>query len=313
MKTTASGPSNSTQPTCSGQSPALSGSAPGSQLGCGGGPVVKAGRDLPHATSFSISRFERLLGILTQARVHGRGLDHRARRRHEPVEALGLLELRDRPGVRVAGGDPRHRVEVRAHLGRVEAGGEGRQARLVERGARREVAARAAEEHDADVHALAALDARDDAHDRVLEGLRTRARRPPPPRSAAAAPAARSGTRRYRSRVRPLGRARATTARAAPPASAAPRAARRPRAIEPAHGSSTWSAIAGNGFAASASGSQSRWWKYSAAPWSISHTRSCQTSRFGLRGVRSTLVTSASSHTISAAVSGAGWSPAAGV
>ena len=68
-----------------------------------------------------------------------------------------------------------------------------------------------------------------------------------------------------------------------------------------------------NGFTASTSGSQSRWWKYSAAPWSISHSRSCQTSRFGLRGVRSTFETSASSQTISAASSGVGWKPAAGV
>ena len=83
--------------------------------------------------------------------------------------------------------------------------------------------------------------------------------------------------------------------------------------IEPAIGSSTWSEMPANGRGASASGSQSRWWKYSAAPWSMSHSRSCQTSRFGLRGVRSTFDTSASSHTISAASSGVGWKPAAGV
>jgi len=33
------------------------------------------------------------------ARVHGRGLDDRAARRDEPVEALALRELADRPGL----------------------------------------------------------------------------------------------------------------------------------------------------------------------------------------------------------------------
>ena len=131
--------------------------------------MEQAGGDLPHATSFSSSRAKRLLRVVAQPGVHRRRLDHRARRRHQPVEALGLLEPRDRPGVLVARGDPRHRVEVRAHLRHVELRRERREPRLVERDPRRQVAPRAAEEHHADVHALAALDAGHDAHDRVLE------------------------------------------------------------------------------------------------------------------------------------------------
>ena len=55
-------------------------------------------------------------------------------------------------------------------------------------------------------------------------------------------------------------------------------------AIEPASGSSTWSRIRSNGCRAWAAGSRQVWWTYSAAPWSISHRRPCQTRRFGLRG-----------------------------
>ena len=57
---------------------------------------------------------------------------------------------------------------------------------------------------------------------------------------------------------------------------------------------------------ATASGSPAPWCTYSAAPWSISHRLPCQRSRFGLRGVRSTFSTSASSHTTAAASSGVG-------
>ena len=38
------------------------------------------------------------------------------------------------------------------------------------------------------------------------------------------------------------------------------------------------------------------WWKYSAAPWSITQRLPCQSSRFGLRQERSTFATNASSH-----------------
>src|SRR5215218_1551904 len=50
------------------------------------------------------------------------------------------------------------------------------------------------------------------------------------------------------------------------------------------------------------------WWKYSEAPWSMSHRRPCHMRRFGLRGVRSTLVTKASNHRMREARSGPGGS-----
>ena len=81
----------------------------------------------------------------------------------------------------------------------------------------------------------------------------------------------------------------------------------------PAAPSSTWSAIDGNGSCAVLASGREPCWRKSAAPWSISHVRPCHTSRFGLRGERSTLVVSASSHTTSAASSGSMSATAAGV
>ena len=69
----------------------------------------------------------------------------------------------------------------------------------------------------------------------------------------------------------------------------------------------TWSE-ASYGRLANFSADIQEWWKYNAAPWSISQRFLCQRSRFGLRGVRSTFVISASSHTTSAASSGGGGS-----
>ena len=79
--------------------------------------------------------------------------------------------------------------------------------------------------------------------------------------------------------------------------------------IEPAYGSSTWSAICSNGRRACSAGSRQVWWTYSAAPWSMSHSRRCQTSRLTFCAVRSTFVTSASNQTMSAARSGPGARP----
>ena len=75
----------------------------------------------------------------------------------------------------VARRDARERVEVAADRRHVGVGRERAHARLVEHDAGGEEAARAAEEDDAGVDALAALDARDDAHQRVLERARRRA------------------------------------------------------------------------------------------------------------------------------------------
>ena len=165
-----------------------------------------------------------------------------------------------------------HRVEVRAHLGGVEPGGERRP------GAPRR--ARCARPGSG------------------AGGRRTRRRRSCTRRARPAGRRARSrtGTAHAPRRASSASAANARGARAAARgsrrsarASAHSRRARRHRVAqhvrvsrsarrasasssEPASGSSTWSAIAGNGSAASAAGSQSRWWKYSAAPWSISHS-----------------------------------------
>ena len=51
------------------------------------------------------------------------------------------------------------------------------------------------------------------------------------------------------------------------------------------------------------------WWKYSAAPWSMSQVPPCQTSRFGLRQVRSTFWISASNQSSSLAKSSSAVQP----
>ena len=83
-------------------------------------------------------------------------LDDRARRRHQPMEPLRLLEPGDRPGIRIAGGDSFDGVEVRPDGRRIEVRGEGGQPRLVKHDPRPEIAPGAAEQDDADVQALAA-------------------------------------------------------------------------------------------------------------------------------------------------------------
>ena len=59
-----------------------------------------------------------------------------------------------------------------------------------------------------------------------------------------------------------------------------------------------------NGRRACSSGSRQVWWTYSAAPWSMHHSRPCHHSRLGLATVRSGLVTSPSSQTMAAAWAG---------
>ena len=102
----------------------------------------------------------------------------------------------------------------------------------------------AAEQHDAGVERLAALHARDDAHDRVLEALTRGHDRPPPTQARGACePALEVRRRRRRRRPTPAGRSARRVRRGA--RSGASRASA--SAIEPATGSSTWSRIAGNG------------------------------------------------------------------
>ena len=98
------------------------------------------------------------------------GLDDRARRRDQPVEPLRLAEPGDRPGVRVAGGDPLDGVEVRPDRRRVEIRREGGQPRARRgRSAPPGSAAAGRAGSTPDVQALAALDAREHPDDRVLE------------------------------------------------------------------------------------------------------------------------------------------------
>src|SRR5882672_596019 len=102
------------------------------------------------------------------------GLDHRARWRGDPAEALRRGEVGDRTRCglalddRVDGGEVRPKrveIDVRRH------GPERRDLALAQIRANPEVPARTAEQDDADVDELASLDARGDAEDRVLEGL----------------------------------------------------------------------------------------------------------------------------------------------
>ena len=74
-----------------------------------------------------------------------------------------------------------------------------------------------------------------------------------------------------------------------------------------AHGNSTWSLIKLNGLLARAMKSRQSWWKYSAAPWSMSQSLPCHTSMLVLRAVRSRLLTNASNQTMREARSASGW------
>ncbi len=209
------------------------------------------------------------------------------------------------PPWRVAVRDVLDRAQQRADLGGLALGRERRQQRLVEVGAGAEEAQRAAEQHDAGVDRLAALDPRDHAQRGVLEGLalhratRARSASSTQSRGASSLRGEELGVRRPR---RPTPAARARRPRRRPPARPGARRPRRSRTRSP---SSTWSRIAGNVPRARSSGSGA-WKAYRAAPWSIRYRFECQRSRFGLRGVRSTLVISESSQTTFAASSGSG-------
>ena len=73
----------------------------------------------------------------------------------------------------------------------------------------------------------------------------------------------------------------------------------------------TWSS-ASYGLATRLAALAQAWWKYRLAPWSISQTSPCQTRRFGLRQLRSTLPMSASNHSAAAGEGGVGRSRRAG-
>src|SRR6266536_1769535 len=81
-------------------------------------PLACRRRSLLHELMEELSQL--LARIAGDAGVHLRGLDDGARRGDEPVEPRGRVELRDRPGCRVARGDLLGRREVRAHRLHVE-------------------------------------------------------------------------------------------------------------------------------------------------------------------------------------------------
>ena len=103
--------------------------------------------------------------------MHRRRLDDRARRRDEPVEARGRVELRDR--ARLSGSPAAMRsiaLEVRPHRRRGRGPARAPRARRSSSSVRAaRIVERPAEDDDADVDPLAALDARHEAVDRVGE------------------------------------------------------------------------------------------------------------------------------------------------
>ena len=85
--------------------------------------------DTHHRLEQPLDRGRRLLQL---TRVRGGGLDDRAPRRREPVEAFPHGELADRPGRVAAGADQRDRREVRADRRQVGRRIERQDAALVE-------------------------------------------------------------------------------------------------------------------------------------------------------------------------------------
>src|SRR5947209_16578979 len=109
-----------------------------------------------------------------------RGLDDRAARGDQPVEAGALREGADRAGVRGAGADFRDRVEIAVDHRHVDARRERFEALVVAADARGQERRRGGEENDAGVEELATVDARHDAYDGVIKWIALAHRRRPP-------------------------------------------------------------------------------------------------------------------------------------
>jgi hypothetical protein len=101
--------------------------------------------------------------------VDRRDLDDGAAGRDEPVETLALTELRDGTGCGICGTDPRKGFEVIANQIEIDLRPERAEALIVEVDASFEKALLQAEDNDACVDELFALDARDDANDCVVK------------------------------------------------------------------------------------------------------------------------------------------------
>jgi hypothetical protein len=107
--------------------------------------------------------------IDTQAGMNGRHLDHTAARCGQPIEALCLGELADRPGVRSATANPWNDVEVALNQAWIDIRPERHEAMRVELDLRVQEALCTAEEDHTYIDELFAFDARDDAHDDVIK------------------------------------------------------------------------------------------------------------------------------------------------
>src|SRR4051812_26922081 len=142
-----------------------------------------------------------------------RGLDDRAARGDEPVEAGALRERADVAGVGTAGADFRDGREIGFDDVDVDGWCEHVQSRAIERDAAIEIAAGRAEDDHAGIEKLAAIDARNDAHDGVIKHEAFGHERRPPSRAAAAAgaPASAHDTRRGTARRSGIAAHRAAT------------------------------------------------------------------------------------------------------
>jgi hypothetical protein len=101
--------------------------------------------------------------------VDGRDLDDCAAGRDEPVEALALTQLRDGAGCGVCSTDSREGFDVVANQIEIDLWPERAEALVVDVYAGFEEAVLQAEDYDACVDELFALDARDDANDCVVK------------------------------------------------------------------------------------------------------------------------------------------------
>jgi hypothetical protein len=101
--------------------------------------------------------------------VDGGDLDDGAARRDEPVKALSLTQLRDGTGCGISGTDSREGFDVVANQIEIDLRPEGAEALIVDVDAGFKETLLQAEDDDAGVDELFALDARDNANDCVVK------------------------------------------------------------------------------------------------------------------------------------------------
>ena len=195
-------------------------------------------------------------------RLHDRA--RRAPRASRSARPAGSAAIGPASGV--ARGDAHERLQLRAHRAGVDVGRERRQAPLVEVRARGEEVALAAVERRRRRSCARRARPRDDAQDRVLElATRSAGHAPPPATNARGASQAPREVldvgRRRRVAAEPVAGHEPTTSSRAAPASTRGASRSSASAIEPARGSSTWSAICGNGRVACSAGLSPPCWR----------------------------------------------------